>query len=135
MSKIVNANAETLKTAETGLVKRTGEKTESYGRGIREGAALVALAQGDEAKARAMRAGKVLWKDIENRSEGQAIDAAQKLHSMGYPLEYISRRIGIEPDEIEQIMAMREREMEMDPIGVLARQGAAVPASGNAESE
>ena len=121
MSKIVNANAETLKTAETGLVKRTGEKTESFGRGIREGASLVALAQGDEAKARAMRAGKTLWKDIENRSEAQSVDAAQKLHAMGFPLEYIAQRIGIEPDEIGQIMEMRRREAELDPLGAIAR--------------
>lgn len=121
MSKIVNANAETLKTAETGLVKRTEEKTESYGRGIREGAAMVALAQGNEAKARAMRAGKTLWRDVETRSEGQAVDAAQKLRAMGYPLEYISQRIGIEPDEIGQIMEMRRREAELDPLGAIAR--------------
>lgn len=123
MSKIVNANAETLKTAETGLVKRTEEKTESFGRGIREGAALVALAQGNAAKARAMRAGKTLWRDVETRSEGQAIDAATKLHSVGFPLEYLARRIGIEPDEIKQIMGMRRRELEDDPIGSLARLG------------
>lgn len=133
MSKIVNANAETLKTAETGLVKRTEEKTESYGRGIREGAAIVALAQGDEAKARSMRTGKTLWKGIENRSEAQAIDGAQKLHAMGYPLEYISRRIGIEPDEIEQIMEMRRREAELDPIGMLAREAAIVSPQGEPE--
>lgn len=122
MSKIVNANAETLKTAETGLVKRTEEKTESYGRGIREGAALVALAQGDEAKARAMRAGKTLWKDVETRSEGQAIDAAVKLHTIGFPLEYLARRIGIPPDEVKQILEMRQREIDADPVGAIARQ-------------
>lgn len=122
MSKIVNANAETLKTAETGLVKRTEEKTESYGRGIREGAALVALAQGNEGKARAMRAGKTLWKDVETRSEGQAIDAAVKLRTIGFPLEYLARRIGIPPDEVKQILAMRQRELDADPVGQIARQ-------------
>lgn len=135
MSKIVNANAETLKTAETGLVKRTGEKTESYGRGIREGAALICLAQGNPAKAEAMRAGKTLWKDVETRSEAQAVDGAQKLHAMGFPLEYLAQRIGIPPDEIKQIMAMREREIEQDPITELARQGSMVPAQGAPEDD
>jgi hypothetical protein len=135
MSKIVNANAETLKTAETGLVKRTEEKTESYGRGIREGASLVALAQGNVEKARAMRTGKTLWKDVETRSEAQAVDGAQKLHAMGFPLEYLAQRIGIAPDEIAQIMAMRERELEMDPIGVLSRQGPVTTAQSGEDLE
>jgi hypothetical protein len=42
---------------------------------------------------------------------------------MGFPLEYLARRIGIEPDEVEQIMEMRQRELESDPIGMIARQG------------
>lgn len=123
MSKIVNANAETLKTAETGLVMRTREKTDSYGRGIREGGALIALAQGNPGKAQAMRAGKILWRDIETRSEGQAVDAAQKLGALGFPLEYLAQRIGIEPDEIAQILAMRERQIQQDPLGWMAREG------------
>lgn len=121
MSKIVNANAETLKTAETGLVKRTEEKTESFGRGIREGSRLVCLAQGNEAKAREMRGGKVLWKDIEIRSEAQAIDAAMKLHTMGYPIEYLSRRIGIDPDEVVEILEMRRREQAESPTAKILR--------------
>jgi hypothetical protein len=121
MSKIVNANAETLKTAETGLVKRAEEKTESFGRGERIGFSLVALAQGDKEKAKALRAGKVLWKDVEIRSEAQAVDAAQKLHAMGYPLRYISRRLGMAPDEIEEVMEMRREEAEMDPTAEIAR--------------
>lgn len=133
MSKIVNANAETLKTAETGLVKRTEEKTETYGRGLRQGAADVAIAQNpgsDDArrKARSLRAGRVMWADIEIRSEAQAADAAQKYHAMGFPLKYISRKLGMSPDEIDEVMEMRREEMrersELDPLGELARNSA-----------
>ncbi|MBB1153989.1 phage portal protein [Amycolatopsis dendrobii] len=122
MSKIVNANAETLKTAETGLVKRTEEKTESYGRGVREINRLCALVTGDAERAVAIRGGATLWKDVEIRSEAQAVDAAQKLWAMGYPLEYISRRIGMEPDEIAEVLEMKRREIEMDPTAAIARQ-------------
>ena len=121
MSKIVNANAETLKTAETGLVKRGEEKTKSFGRGLRDMAVLTALAQGDARRARALASGTVLWRDLEIRSEAQAIDAAQKLRAMGFPLEYIARRIGMTPEEIADVLEMRRRELEMDPIGEMSR--------------
>jgi hypothetical protein len=135
MSRIVNANAETLKTAETGLVKRTEEKTKSYGRGIREGASLVALAQGDEAKARAMRSGTALWRDVETRSEAQAVDGAMKLHSMGFPLEYLAQRIGIDPDEITNILTMRREEATLDPLAELTRNIPPVSSLGNQADE
>jgi hypothetical protein len=128
MSRIVNANADTLKTAETGLVKRSEEKTESFGRGIRHGAELIALAQENPAKAKALRAGKVLWRDVEIRSEAQAMDAALKARQVGYPLEYISRRwLGMPPDEVAEVLRMIEREAEIDPIGALARQPLPAP--------
>ena len=120
MTKIVNANAETLKTAETGLVKRTEEKTKSFGRDLRDMSVLVALAQNDERRARLLASGSTLWRDVEIRSEAQAVDAAQKYRAIGYPLEWISRRIGMDPEEIAEVLEMRRRELEMDPIGQMS---------------
>ena len=118
---LVNVSAEGMKVAETGLVKRTQEKTRSFGRAVREVFRLAALVRGEVAKAAAVAEGAVTWADVESRSEAQAVDAALKLRSMGYPLEWVSRRLGLSPTEIADVMAMLAREAAVDPLGVLAR--------------
>lgn len=107
---IANVSGDALKAVETGLVKRTQEKTEHFGRGIRDVFELVALAEGDEAKATAVRGGKVLWKDVENRSDAQLADALSKKKDIGYPLRYLLELDGLPPSEIERVMAMKDEE-------------------------
>ena len=110
-----NISADAMKALETGLVKRTEEKTQSFGRAVREIFRLVALVEGDEAKASAVALGTVLWKDIENRSDAQLVDALQKRHAIGYPFRRILELDGNPPHEIDRIMAMVADE-EADPI-------------------
>ena len=116
VGKMANLSADALKAAETGLVKRTEEKTEHFGRGVREVFRLVCLAQGDEAKAKAVRAGTVLWKDVESRSEAQLVDALQKLSAIGFPFAYIAERYGLSPAEVERVVKMKEEEAANDPV-------------------
>jgi hypothetical protein len=123
IGKMANLSAEALKAAETGLVKRTQEKTKSYGRGIREIFRLVALVRGQKDKADQVRSAQVVWRDVESRSEAQTVDAALKLRQIGYPLEYISKRIGMSPSEIIDVMDMIKRERESDPLNLLAGNG------------
>lgn len=110
IGKMANLSAEALKAAETGLVKRTEEKAEHFGRALREVFRLVALAQGDPAKARAVRTGRVLWKDVETRSEAQLADQLLKLRDVGFPFEYLAERYGLDSTEVERILSMRRRE-------------------------
>jgi hypothetical protein len=113
VGKMANLSAEALKAAETGLVKRTEEKTEHQGRGIREVFRLVAIAQGAEARrVRAIGAGTVLWKDVESRSEAQLADALQKLKDIGFPFEWLAERYGLDPVEVDRVMQMRQSEVE-----------------------
>jgi hypothetical protein len=116
VGKMANLSADALKAAETGLVKRTEEKTKTFGRAVREVFALVALAQGNEAKAKAVRGGTVLWKDVESRSEAQLVDGLQKLSAIGFPFEYLAERYGMSPAEIKRVLDMRKREQEEDPL-------------------
>lgn len=107
---VANVSADAMKALETGLVKRTEEKTQHFGRAVRDVFELVALAENDVAKAGSVRTGQVLWKDVENRSDAQRADALQKKSAIGYPLRYLLELDGLPPTEIERVMRMREAE-------------------------
>jgi hypothetical protein len=112
---IANVSGDAMKALETGLVKRTEEKTQHFGRSIRDVFELVALSQDDVAKARAVRGGRVLWKDVENRSDAQRADALSKKREIGYPLRYLLELDGLPPQEIDRVMRMKEDEA-LDPV-------------------
>lgn len=99
-------NAEALKAAETGLVKKVEEQQLFFSSSVREVFRLGALVRGDAALALACRLGKTLWKDAENRSDAQRADALLKKRSIGYPLEYLLEQDGLPPLEVARVLAM-----------------------------
>lgn len=115
VGKMANLSADALKAAETGLVKRTEEKAEHFGRSLREVFRLVALAKGDAKLAMAVAGGAVLWNDVESRSEAQRADALLKKKQIGYPLRYLLEQDGKSPTEIDRIMTMVDEE-KSDPV-------------------
>lgn len=115
---IANVSGDAMKALETGLVKRTEEKTQHFGRAIRDVFELVALVTDDAAKAKAIRGGQVLWKDVENRSDAQRADALSKKREIGYPLRYLLELDGLPPQEIERVMNMVSDEVS-DPFALL----------------
>jgi len=122
VGRMANLSGDALLAAETGLVKKAEEKHTWYGQGLREGASLIALAQGNEAKARAIRSGSVMWADVESRSHAQMADALVKLKSIGFPFEWIALRYGLTPTEVADVIAMRQRESDMDPVQAIAHE-------------
>lgn len=113
---IANVSGDAMKALETGLVQRTQEKTQHFGRAARDVFELVALAEGDAGKAAAVRGGQVLWADVENRSDAQTADAALKDKQIGLPLAYIlEKRYGLSPTEIKRVLDMRADEAS-DPL-------------------
>ncbi|MFC9949202.1 phage portal protein [Streptomyces prasinus] len=134
VGKMANLAEGALLAAETGLVKRVEEKQTWSGQGLREGARLIALARGEDAKAEALRSGRVLWKDAESRSHAQLSDALLKLKQLGFPFEWLALRYGLTPTEVADVIVMRERELEADPVTELTRQiGGGPPTLGNEE--
>lgn len=135
IGKMANLSSDALIAAEAGLVKRTQEKQLWFGQALREVQRLIALAQGDKAKADAYRAGKTLWGDTESRSRTQLVAALVQLKSVGWPFEDLARQYGLTPDDVAQLMKMREAEAQQDPMlamlgtkelgtgGVIGRQG------------
>ncbi|MGW5635707.1 phage portal protein [Streptomyces sp. NPDC003832] len=117
IGKMANLSGDALIAAETGLVKRVEEKQLWFGQALREVFRLIALAQADDAKARAVAAGRVLWADAESRSQAQMADALQKLRAIGFPFEWIALRYGLTPTEVVDLLKMRDKEMQADPMG------------------
>lgn len=120
IGKIQNVSAEALTAAETGLVAKTRERTTYLSPGIRDIYRLIALAQDNNEKAKAVRSGTVVWDDFQYRALGQKVDALSKLHTMGFPFEWIAEQYGLHPLEVERVVKMREAEQRDPQLDELA---------------
>lgn len=109
-----NLSGDALKAAETGLVQKVRQAMEFFDPRLREVFQLVALQLGQDKAAKAAPLGKIEWRDPENRSDAQTSDAMLKDRNAGYPFEFLLRKRGHSPAEIDEILEMREREL-MDP--------------------
>lgn len=118
---MVNVNADGMKAAETGLVMKVQEEQLFFGPAVREVFRLFALVRGQKAIADQCRTGVVQWKDAENRSEAQVVDALQKLQAIGFPFRWLAERYGLSPTEIERLLDMREKEAQQSPMATIAR--------------
>jgi hypothetical protein len=121
VGKMANLSGDALLAAETGLVKRVEEKQIWYGQALREMFSLIALAQGDRAKATAVSAGRVMWADAESRSQAQLADALLKLRQIGFPFEWLALRFGLTPTEVADLLLMKEKELQADPMGAFTQ--------------
>lgn len=118
---MVNINAEGMRAAETGLVKKVEEEQLFFGPGVRGVFQRFALVRNKPDLAKQARFGVVEWKDAETHSQAQLVDGLQKLQAIGFPFPWIAERYGLAPTEVERVMQMRQTEAEMDPMGALTR--------------
>jgi hypothetical protein len=116
-----NVNGEGLKASEIGLTKKTHEFQTFATPAIREVHRLNALAMGDRALAEQVRKASIVWANPEIRSEAQLADALAKKKAIGYPLEYLMELDGMDPYDIERVLAMREKELEDPQIAAAMR--------------
>lgn len=124
---MVNVNADGMKAAEIGLVMKVQEEQLYFGAGVREVFRLFALVRDNKALAEKCRLGEVQWKDAENRSEAQLVDALQKLSAIGFPFEWIAERYGLSQTEMTRLLAMREREAANNPALATAKALGGIP--------
>lgn len=109
-STIANISGDTVKALDAGLVKKVRGVNESMRDGLRNGARLICLAQGDKRKAAAMAAGTVLYGDPEIRSDAQRADAMGKLRTMGMPFAWVAGQLIEDPDELATVIEQYEAE-------------------------
>lgn len=98
VATMANVSGDALKTAEAGLVFRCWDKIEAFSDPWEDTMRLGFKALRDQ-KANATDA-ETLWKDPENKSEAERIDATTKLVSIGVPLEVALERAGYSAKEI-----------------------------------
>lgn len=121
-SSIENVSGDTLKMLETGLVSKISEIKRFEHRPVREIFRLMALAKGDESLAKSVAGGTVLWANHEARSDAQLADAMSKYAQLGMPFEWIAEQVVRgDADELDRIMEMRKRDMEVSPLALLAQ--------------
>ncbi|WP_223772940.1 phage portal protein [Streptomyces sp. 135] len=135
IGKMANLSGDALLAAETGLVKRVQEKQTWFGQALREMFRLIALARGEDAKAKSIAAGQVVWADAESRSHAQLADALTKLRQMGFPFEWIALKYGLTPTEVADLVVMRDKELEADPMGVLTGLMSRNPSQGSPDPD
>lgn len=105
-----NVNGQGIQASEIGLVKKTLEFQSFASPALREVNRLIALAMGDNALAALTSIATITWANPEIRSEAQLADALLKKRQMGYPLEYIMELDGLDPLQVERVLAMAEAE-------------------------
>lgn len=115
VGKMANLSGDALKAAETGLVKKVEEAQLHFTAPMREVFRLGAMVMGEDGLADAARAGTVVWKDAESRSEAQLVDALSKLRDLGFPLAWVAERYGLSDSEITRVMQMIRDEAD-DPL-------------------
>lgn len=131
VGKMANLSGDALLAAETGLVKRVEEKQIWFGQALREMFRLIALAQGQDAKADDIAGGRVLWADAESRSQAQLTDSLLKLKQIGFPFEFLALRYGLTPTEVADLLTMRDKELQADPMGAFTSLMVRNPAQGD----
>ena len=127
---ISNVNGDGLKASEIGLNKKVREFETFTDPAMRETFRLIALAKGDRSLARMARLAVPSWMNPEIRSEAQMADALLKKKQMGYPLEYLMELDGLDPLEVERVIAMREAELNDPQIAAATRELANIAGSG-----
>jgi hypothetical protein len=127
---LVNINADGMRAAETGAVMKAREWQTFASPQVRETFRLMALVRSDQGLADQCRFGSVHWKDAENRSQAQLVDALQKMSALGFPFEWVAEQYGLSQTEVARVLEMKAREAETDPIGAMTRQLAQQPQPG-----
>jgi hypothetical protein len=107
-----NLSGDALKAAETGLVSKVRQTVSYFEPRMRDLLVLLALQLGDKQAAEQAKLARIVWKDVESRSDAQTADAMLKDGQAGYPFEYLLEKRGHSPEEIERIMDMVARDTE-----------------------
>jgi len=98
-------SGESLKAAETGIVKKTERRervvAESWETTVRLGFAY----KGDRQRAAAYAA-ETIWASAETRSEAMLADSAVKKRQVGIPFEQVAEDMGYSPTQIERMKTM-----------------------------
>ncbi|AGL13868.1 phage portal protein [Actinoplanes sp. N902-109] len=118
LGEMSNVNGETLKASESGLVSKVRQRFRTAGEGTEDAARLARRIAGLGGDDEAM---ETIWRNPEFRTEGELVDALVKMATLGVPQEALWERWGASQVEIGRWKAMREEQIQLDPIGAVSR--------------
>ncbi len=101
-------SGESITSAEAGLIAKTRERMLHFGEAWERVMRLAFRVMGDK-RADAYGA-EVIWRDPENRTEAQHMDALLKRQLLGAPRDQLLLDAGYTPQQIERFRAMREQD-------------------------
>ncbi|MFK0082735.1 phage portal protein [Glutamicibacter sp. NPDC090743] len=117
VAKMINTAAESLNIAEAGLVSKVKERILYASKGVKKTFRLMAAARGaTNDRIESLRAGTIIWDNIQYRSESQMADVGTKYKAAGFPTEYVYEKLLTDPVQVARVMAMRQKELQMDPF-------------------
>lgn len=122
MGKVTNLSAEALKGTESGLVQKVRERQRSFGQSWQDVVRLGLQMLGDERAGMAEM--ETMWRDPENVSEAQRVDALSKLYAIGMPWRAVMERYGATPGEITRWESMRSDDLFTRMLLASANSGA-----------
>ncbi|MGW6597903.1 phage portal protein [Streptomyces sp. NPDC055036] len=117
-------SGESITSAEAGLIAKTRERMLHFGEAWERVMRLAFQVLGD-ARAEAYGA-EVIWRDPENRTEAQHMDALLKLELIGVPRDQLLSDAGYTPQQIERFRSMREADAK-DAMELAKKYPAPVP--------
>jgi hypothetical protein len=106
-------SGESIKSAETGLVAKTLDRSIFLSESCEETIGLAFLVL-DDPRAKVTNA-ETIWADPESRSEAEHVDAVIKRRAIGVPFEQLWEDVGYTPQQIERMKEMRKLEAA-DPV-------------------
>jgi len=101
-------SGESITAAEAGLIAKTRERMLHFGEAW-ERVMRLCFAVLNDPRSQAWGA-ETIWKDPENRTEAQHMDALLKLQMIGVPRDQLLSDAGYSPQQIERFDAMREED-------------------------
>lgn len=99
-------SGEAITSAEAGLISKTRERMLHFGEAWERAMRLCFKVMKDK-RAEAWGA-EVIWRDPENRTEAQHMDALLKLKMIGVPVDQLLSDAGYTPQQVERFKKMRE---------------------------
>ncbi|MBT2383881.1 phage portal protein [Streptomyces sp. ISL-11] len=102
-------SGEAITSAEAGLISKTRERMLHFGEAWERIMRLAFLVKHDKERAEAWGA-EVIWRDPENRTEAQHVDALLKLQMLNVPKQQLWSDAGYTPQQIERFDTLLEDE-------------------------
>ncbi|MER7986990.1 phage portal protein [Streptomyces noursei] len=106
-------SGDSITSAEAGLIAKTRERMLHFGEAWEAVMRLAFLVKKDKERADAFEA-EVMWKDPENRTEAQHMDALLKLQMLNVPKQQLWLDAGYTPQQIERFEGLLEEEAKAE---------------------